>query len=437
MQSTTTRPGAGIKTGIIAGMTSAADAPAPSRVRWSLVALLAVLSAFDAMAIDMYLPAFPAIRGELRITDAAVQASLAVFLGGLAVGQLAYGPLLDRFGRRAPVLAGSALFVVGSVLAASADGLTALLAGRLLQALGAAAGVVAPRAIITDTHDEAQSARLFSLMMQVFMVAPVAAPLLGAWLVQHGWWRGIFWLLGVFGLGSLLWCWHALPETLPRAQRQRQDLGLIIRGYARLLANRPYLLNTLAGAFLLGSLFGYISGAPFVLIDGFGLSPQAFGAVFAGNAVALIVAGRINDHLLARLGAARLLGAALWLHAAAALALLAVVLLLPPAAAKLPFIAALALVVGSLGLTFGNATALTMDCARDQVGYAAAMMGVLQYALGALSGLALAPLGRAVGGGPAEALALTLLACSALALALRAGAVALDRSRQGMAASAP
>lgn len=421
-------------------MTTAPVPAAEAKIRWSLVVLLAVLSAFDAMAIDMYLPAFPAMRADLRISDAAVQASLAVFLAGLALGQIAYGPLLDRFGRRAPVLAGTLLFIAGSALAAGADGLGALLAGRLLQALGAAAGVVAPRAIITDTHDEAQSARLFSLMMQVFMVAPVVAPLLGAWLVQHGWWRGIFWLLSAFGLLSLLWCWRALPETLPRAQRQAQHPRLIVRGYARLLNNRPYLLNTLSGAFLLGSLFGYISGAPFVLIDGFGLSPQGFGAVFAGNAVALVVAGRINDGLLARVGPARLLGAALWLHVAAALGLLAVALLLPPPAAMLPFIAALALVVGSLGLTFGNSTALTMDCARDQVGYAAAMMGVLQYAVGALSGLALAPLGRALGGvagGPAVALALTLVLCSLMALALRRWAVAVDRPLRRLAASTP
>lgn len=410
-------------------------ATAQSPIRWSLVVLLAVLSAFDAMAIDMYLPAFPAMRADLQISDAAVQASLAVFLAGLALGQLAYGPLLDRFGRRGPVLAGSLLFVAGSALVAVGGGLVALLLGRLLQALGAAAGVVAPRAIITDTHDEAQSARLFSLMMQVFMVAPVCAPLLGAWLVQHGWWRGIFWLLTVFGALSLVWSWRALPETLPRAQRQTQHLGLIVRGYARLLANRPYLLNTLAGAFLLGSLFGYISGAPFVLIDGFGLTPQAFGFVFAGNAVALIVAGRVNDRLLPRLGPARLLDVGLAVHALAAAGLLAVVLL-PPAAGALPFIAAMALVVGSLGLTFGNASALTMDCARDQIGYAAAMMGVLQYAVGALSGLALAPLGRALGVGSAVlALALTLLACSVMALLLRRAAVA--QTLPGMVASTP
>ncbi|MEG2632888.1 MAG: MFS transporter, partial [Comamonas sp.] len=155
----------------------------PSRFGWPFLFLLAMITALDAMAIDMYLPAFPAVAQELGASAGKIQQTLSVFLVGLALGQGLYGPLLDRFGRRWPLLIGLGVFVLGSVLAALAPSVEWLLFARFLQALGAAAGLVAPRAIVSDVCSVQESARVFSVLMQVMMIAPILAPVVGSYLL--------------------------------------------------------------------------------------------------------------------------------------------------------------------------------------------------------------------------------------------------------------
>ncbi|CAB3707499.1 Bicyclomycin resistance protein [Achromobacter deleyi] len=377
-----------------------------------LILLLALLTALDAMAIDMYLPGMPAIAGDFGVSPGRIQQTLSIFLAGLAIGQALYGPLLDRYGRRLPLLAGVAVFVAGSVMAAVAPSVEWLLAARFVQALGAAAGLVTPRAIVADLCGVAESARIFSLLMQVMMIAPIAAPILGGYLLGHGGWRGVFWVLAGLGAAGLLWGWRALPDSLPVQRRAQLNGGAILRAYGRQLRHPAFMAYTLAGGFVLGSLFNYISASAFVFTGHFGLSATQFSYVFAGNSVALVLGGMVSNRLLGQgRGAGALTLAGIGVHALAGLALFGAVL-----AGQAPFAVyagLLAVAVGALGLIFGNLTALTMSHAGKQAGVASALMGTLHYLMSAAIGYAvsLAPQGPGL-------LPVAIFACGVLAAGL-------------------
>ncbi|WZB73687.1 multidrug effflux MFS transporter [Achromobacter insuavis] len=358
-----------------------------------LILLLALLTALDAMAIDMYLPGMPAIAEDFGVSAGRIQQTLSVFLAGLAIGQALYGPLLDRYGRRLPLLAGVAIFVGTGDGGPRADG--GMAAGRpLREALGAAAGLVTPRAIVADLCGVAESARIFSLLMQVMMIAPIAAPILGGSLLAHGGWRGIFWVLAGLGAAGLAWGWRALPDSLPAERRAPLHAGAILRAYGRQLRHPAFMAYTLAGGFILGSLFNYISASAFVFTGHFGLSATQFSYLFAGNSVALVLGGMISNRLLDQ----RRSATAILLAGIAAHALAGLVLFLLARAGQAPFAVyagLLAVAVGALGLVFGNLTALTMSHAGKQAGVASALMGTLHYLMSAAIGYAvsLAPQG--------------------------------------------
>lgn len=225
----------------------------------ALVILLALLTALDAMAIDMYLPGMPMIAQTYGVSAGSVQQTLSVFLAGLALGQCLYGPLLERFGRRLPLMVGLVIFVAGSVTAALAPTLEWLLVARFLQAIGAAAGLVAPRAIVADLCDMASSAKIFSLLMQVMMIAPLVAPMMDGFMLEHGGWRGIFWVLAVLGVVGLVWGLASIPESLEPERRVALSVGSVVQGYLAQSRRRVFMAYTMAGGFVLGSLFTYIS----------------------------------------------------------------------------------------------------------------------------------------------------------------------------------
>lgn len=376
--------------------------------RRGLIPLLAILTAFEAMAIDMYLPAFPAVREEFASTPGAIQGTMTIFLIGLATGQACYGVLLDRYGRRAPMLFGLFLFVIGSVTAAWAANVDILYAGRLLQALGAAAGLVAPRAMVRDLYDEAHSARAYSVLVQVFMVAPILAPIVGGMLLSGLGWRSIFWVLAAVSAVALIWSGFRLPETLPVERRTPVAFASIRAAYGRLLADQTYLRYALVSAFAVGGLFAYITGAPFVLIRQFGLSPNHFSFVFASNALALLVGGQLNIRLLRSIGSRKILKRALFGH------FLLTAGLVPAAGTGaghiIAFLTLLWLAIGSLGLIFGNASAAAMAGASKEAGTASSLLGVIQYVLGAGVGILIGIVGTS-----ALALACVLAICAFLA----------------------
>lgn len=349
-----------------------------------LIFLLASLSALVAAAIDMYLPAFPTVASSLEISEGQVQQTLTVFLVGLGIGQGLYGPFLDRFGRRPPLLFGIVLFTIGSLTAAMTTSLEGLLVARFLQAIGAAAGSVASRAIVTDTCDPQNSARIYSMLMQVMMIAPITAPMLGGVILLYGEWHLIFWVLAILGVISGIFTVRWLPETLPVERRVPLSMRNIMRNYAIQISNPSFFFYTMATSCTLGCLFIYLNNAPFVFINMFGLTPNEFSYIFAANAVLMIAISQINLRLLKYYSAARILFVGLSGFMVIGLSLMALVQL--DWQALWSYSILLGMGIAMLGMITGNLTAVTMAHTQQHAGIASALMGFMQFLLAATIG---------------------------------------------------
>lgn len=323
-----------------------------------LIVLLSLMTAFDAMSIDMYLPSFSAIRSYFGTDAGTVQLSLSVFLVGLAVGQAIYGPLIDLFGRLVPLLIGLRLFSLTSMLIAMSPNIEIFIGGRFVQGLGAAAGLVIPRAIISDLFDEGRAAKIYSLLMQVAVVAPIVAPPAGGLILSRFGWAAVFWLLVLLGMSTFAATAFTIKETLPKAARVSTNRSHPLKGYGVLLRNRYFLRLTLSGSFIMGSLFAYISGAPFVFTEYFTLSPKYFGYLFAVNAAGIMLFGQLNYFLLDKWTDRQILPVGLFLHVGAAGLLCAAII---AGVNTFWVIAGLVfLLLASLGLVFGNVTSVVM-----------------------------------------------------------------------------
>lgn len=349
-----------------------------------LIILLASTSALVATAIDMYLPAFPIIATRLDISPGQVQQTLTIFLIGLGIGQGLYGPLLDRFGRRPPLLIGIGLFTIGSLAAALSTSFEGLLLARFLQAIGAAAGSVASRAVVTDTCDPQSSARIYSMLMQVMMIAPITAPMLGGLILLYGDWHLIFWALAVFGVICGFFTLRLLPETLPVERRVPLSMRSVVRNYAIQLSNPSFFFYTLATSCTLGCLFIYINNSPFVFIEMFNLTPNQFSYIFAANALVMIGISQINLRLLKFYSVARVLFIGLSGFIVIGLVLLGLVQLGWEALWSYSIL--LGLGMAMLGLITGNLTAMTMAHTQQHAGIASALMGLIQFLLAASIG---------------------------------------------------
>jgi DHA1 family bicyclomycin/chloramphenicol resistance-like MFS transporter len=337
-----------------------------------------------AAAIDMYLPAFPTVATSLNISAGQVQQTLTVFLIGLGIGQGLYGPLLDRFGRRPPLLIGITLFSLGSLAAALTTSFEGLLVARFIQAIGAAAGSVASRAVVTDTCDPQSSARIYSMLMQVMMIAPITAPMLGGLILLYGEWHLIFWVLALFGIVCGIFTVRLLPETLPLERRVPLSVHSIVRNYAIQLSNPSFFFYTLATSCTLGCLFIYINNSPFVFIEMFALTPNQFSYIFAANALVMIGISQINLRLLKIYSVARVLFIGLAGYIAIGAMLLSLVQFGWEALWSYSIL--LGLGMAMLGLITGNLTAMTMAHTQQHAGIASALMGLIQFLLAATIG---------------------------------------------------
>jgi MFS transporter, DHA1 family, multidrug resistance protein len=383
-----------------------------------LIAILGLTTAIGPLSIDMYLPAFPAIAADLHVPAAQVQLSLTTCLIGLAVGQLICGPLSDRWGRRRPIVAGLAAYVLVSLLIALAPSAPVLVALRFVQGLAGGTGVVVARAIVRDLYSGVRAAKFFSRLTLIFGVAPIAAPSLGSAVLRLTSWHGIFVALGVLALLLLVLVVARLPETLPPERRSPGGVADTLRTARTLFADKTYLGYALCQSFAFAAMFAYISGSPFVLQNGYGLSPTVFSLLFGVNALGLIALSQLNGRLLDRFSPRTLLIATLTLETAAALVVLggaALALLIVVAAG-------LFVLVSALGMVTPNATALALDRHPRRAGTAAAVLGGIQSVIAA----AAAPLVGigAPGAGTPLALVITAFATAALlaVLALTASA---------------
>jgi DHA1 family bicyclomycin/chloramphenicol resistance-like MFS transporter len=352
--------------------------------RWLL--LVAAMAAVGPVSIDMYLPGFPAIEREFGVRG--VETTMAAYLVGIAVSQLFYGPISDRFGRKPPLYFGFALYALGAAGCAVAASMPALTLLRVVQALGGSAGFVIGRAIVRDRCEPHEAARAFSLLMMIVALGPVIAPAAGGLVVTHFGWRATFVFQAALGLALLAATHFALRESRPESTITSLNIASVMRTYMRLGADRTLIGYSLVGGFGMGALFTYVTGAPTVLTQRYGLSPQQFGLLIGLNGFAFMTASRLNMIALRTLGPREVLARYVWLPLFLGGALFLLTALWP-----MPLWMVVALQLSffvTVGRVTPNVAALALAPHGKEAGAASALMGALQSALAMLSGFAVA-----------------------------------------------
>jgi DHA1 family bicyclomycin/chloramphenicol resistance-like MFS transporter len=371
----------------------------------------------------MYLPAMPGMADDLHTSTLQVQLTLTVFVVGLALGQVVVGPLSDAWGRRRPLLAGVALYVAGSLWCALAPTVGWLLAGRVLQSLGAAAGAVLARAVVRDLYQGTAMTRFFSTMMVINGVAPIVAPVIGGQLLTFTTWRAVFLVLAGIGAVLLVAVILTLPESLPDERRAPADVRATLRTFRMLGTDRHYLRYVLSAALMFAAVFAYISGSSFVLQDFYGLTAQQFSVVFGVNGLGIVVFGQLNGLLVGRVADEHTL---LRVSLVVAVAGSAGVLACAVAGLPLPLLLVfLFLLVSMLGIVLANTTSLALAGHGSAAGSAASLQGLLQFLIGSLAASAMG-----VGGAVTPvAMGITMVVCSVAALAVLGRARRADQAR--------
>jgi DHA1 family bicyclomycin/chloramphenicol resistance-like MFS transporter len=384
--------------------------PGTARIALTLGAFVAI----GPLTIDMYLPALPTIAADLHTSAATVQLTLTGTLVGLALGQLVLGPLSDRLGRRGPLLAGTALHVLASLLILLAPNVAVLGALRVLQGVGTSAGAVIALAVVRDLYTGRKAATLLSRIFLILGVAPVLAPTIGGEILRFTSWRGVFALLALYGVVLLVVGWFALRETLPPERRRRSGMAGTLATYRDLLRDRAYVGLVLVAGLTMAALFSYVAGSSFVYQQEFGLGTQQFGLFFGAGAVWLIAGTQLNPVALRRWSPATIL------VAATAFGVVAGAVLLTLAATGAGGLLGVALplwaVLFAAGLALPNAPALALSRHGEAAGAAAALLGAVQFGVGA----AVSPLVGLLGN---DAVAMGCVVVVALVLALAVLAV--------------
>lgn len=348
-----------------------------------IAVVLGLLSAIGPFAIDMYLPALPSIGQDLHAGTAAVQMSLLIFFLSMGFGQIVVGPISDMVGRKAPLYAGLALFMVGGVGSAMAPTIEWLIAFRFLQGLGASAGMAVPRAIVRDLHTGNEAAKLMSLLMLVFSVSPILAPLTGSQIIESFGWRAVFWTVtGAAALATILLA-TSLKETRSAEERAGSSFSTALAGYRQLMGDLNFLGLVAIAGFGIASFFVYLSSSSFILIDHYGLSPSVYSVFFSINAVAFIGMSQLTGMLADRFGLKRVVWVAVTGYATTMVALFAI---MATGVDRLDVMAALLFVgYGFLGLVIPTTSVLAMEEHGEIAGTASALMGTLHFAIGALA----------------------------------------------------
>lgn len=343
-----------------------------------LLAILGALMAITSLSTDIYLPAMPAMHAELQ---GDIELTITGFLIGFAIGQIMWGPISDKYGRKLPLMIGLVLFVLGSIGCALSQNINQIMCFRVIQALGACTGPMISRAIIRDLYERSKAAEMLSTLMLVMAIAPIVGPLLGGQMLQFSSWHSIFWLLAVIGFVMLL-ATHLLPETLPTG-RPDVSLSATFAKYKLLIRHKTFMRYTLCVAFFYIGAYAFIAGSPFVYISYFGIDAQYYGFLFALNVVGIMLLSVLNRQLVRRHSLNKLL------KIATTIAMTAAVLLALFVYNNWGGVYAVVFFVFCFfsmnGIIAATATAAALDDVADMAGAASALLGALQYGSGIVS----------------------------------------------------
>ncbi|MFI4996448.1 MAG: multidrug effflux MFS transporter [Hyphomicrobiales bacterium] len=368
--------------------------------------LLTLITFSGTLAMHIFVPALPRAARDLHVGIGAMQMTVSLYIGGLAVGQLVYGPLCDRFGRRPVLMAGLALYAAAGLAAALAPNAQALIAARLFQALGGCSGLVVGRAIVRDTALPREAARRLALMNLMVMLGPGIAPLVGSALAETSGWRSILFLLFGLGIANLVFTWRLLPETGSRAANS--DLPTLTRNYRRLLASQRFLGLAVGGGCATTSLYAFIAAAPFIFAEQLQRPASEVGVYLATVISGVWLGSLLTSRLIFKVATEKLLVRANLASAVAAFLFLGLVL-----SGYLSVASCMGcMFVFALGSGMASPTALTLaiSVSPEVAGSASGLYGFAQMVVGALcTGLA------GLGGNPALAVALVLAATGAVA----------------------
>lgn len=346
-----------------------------------LVLLLGALTAFDPLTIDMYLPAFGQIQRDFHTSIANVELSISTFFIGMAFGQLFYGPLADRFGRKKPLLAGMLLYLLATIGCAFAPNIGTFIGFRLLQALGGCAGMVISRAVIRDLFDKKQVATFLSNMALVMGLAPILAPSIGSFISGLFGWRAIFFTLAAANFVCMLAIAALLPET-SRQRRSNLKIGSVLKSYGGLLKNRNFVGYLIPDTAIRAGMFAYIAGSPFVFIELLGIPSNRYGLIFGFNGLGLMLAAQINRRLLNRWSPETVLR---WSVRLAALTAVLVFLSAWSGPSKFILLPSIFAFLATLNFVSPNSLAGALSSQGHQAGTASALYGCLQWSMATFS----------------------------------------------------
>ncbi|WP_425591527.1 multidrug effflux MFS transporter [Brenneria roseae] len=378
----------------------------PSRLGY--VIILGLLAALGPLCTDLYLPALPELALDLSTSASASQLSLTSGLLGLGAGQLVFGPLSDKLGRKRPLFCSLLIFLAASVWCALAQDIHQLIIARFIQGIAGAGGAVLSRAIARDLYTGHQLTRFFALLMLVNGLAPIIAPVLGGALLSIVDWRGIFITLAAVTVPLLMLSASRLQETLPEERRVTGGIGTLLSSIGSLLIERQFMGLCLVQGFAGAGMFAYIGASPFVLQNIYQLSPQMFSLCFAINGVGLIFSAQLSSRLSQHWGDMRVLKLGLAIAAVSSLLLLLAGYLQAPLIGLLVPLFFSVIIIGIVG---PSASALAMQSQGDKAGSASALIGVSMFALGAIS----VPL-TGLNGTSALSMALVIVICYALSI---------------------
>ncbi|KMY50371.1 multidrug effflux MFS transporter [Peribacillus loiseleuriae] len=354
--------------------------PSKSKRLW-LALILGTLSAFGPLSLDMYLPALPVLADDLRSSASYAQLSLTACMLGLAIGQIFAGPLSDVKGRRTPLLVGLFLYILSSLLCIVAPSIEIFVILRFTQGIAGAVGIVISRAIVRDLYSGTELTKFFALLMLVNGSAPILAPIAGGQLLEFTSWRGIFFVLSLIGMMTLIFVFSGLGETLPLERRSKGGLKQTFLTFRKIIGNRLFMGYALSQGFIGAGLFAYIAGSPFVLQNIYQLSPQMFSLCFAVNGAGIIIFTQLTGKLAARFGETKLLITGLGLSAVAGTSLLLMILL---NVGLFGILIPLFVLVSCVGIINTSIFSLAMKDQANSAGSASALLGLMTFLFGGI-----------------------------------------------------